>query len=76
MTTQPYAHYDQVFVIMRTDASPTREQTAEAGINLVKALWTHAEAETEVARLNQSSHDAGSVYFWKAVRLERRAAVV
>jgi hypothetical protein len=76
MTASPYAHYDQVFVIMRTDASPTREQTAETGIHLVKALWTHTEAEMEVARLNQSSHDAGSSYFWKAVRLERRAATV
>lgn len=76
MTASPYAQYDQVFVIMRADAAPTREQAVETGIHLVKALWTHAEAETEVARLNQSSHSAGSSYFWKAVRLERRAVTV
>lgn len=76
MRTQPYAQYDQVYVIIRSDASVTVEQSSEAAISLVKALWTHTEAETEVARLNQSNHDAGSVYFWKAARLERRVAAM
>lgn len=75
MTTSPYTHSDQVFVIIRTDAVPAGA-IPEISIHLVKALWTHADAETEVARLNQSSHDAGSIYFWKAVRLRRRTATV
>jgi hypothetical protein len=39
----------------------------------LKALWSQAAAEVEVARLNQTVNDRGQIYFWKAARLERHA---
>jgi hypothetical protein len=53
MRTQPYAHYDEVYVIIRSDPSVTGEQSPEAVVSLVKALWTHTEAETGAARLER-----------------------
>jgi hypothetical protein len=74
MTTTPYLHYDQVFVILRMDPTASREGALESGVGLLKALWSQAAAEEEVARLNQPHRDQHAVYFWKAARLERRVA--
>lgn len=73
---QQYALCDQVYVIIRSDTSATSGQSPEAVIGLVKTLWAYTEGESEVERLNQSSHYGGSVYFWKAARLERRVAAM
>ena len=73
MTTTPYLNYDQVFVILRLD--PTTGREGEAGIGALKALWSQAAAEAEVARLNQPHRDQHAVYFWKAARLERRVVL-
>jgi hypothetical protein len=74
MATSTYSQHDQVFVILRSDAS-THERSPESAVALVKALWSQTAAETEVTRLNASAHEQGTVYFWKAARLERPAAV-
>ena len=74
MRADPYPQYDQVFVILRVDTAAARERPPEAALALVKALWSAAAAEAEVVRLNQTNHDAGTVYFWKGARLERRVA--
>ena len=74
MRADPFPQYDQVFVILRVDTASARERSPEAALALVKALWSAAAAEAEVVRLNQAGHDTGSVYFWKATRLERRFA--
>lgn len=73
MTTTPFLEYDQVFVILRLDATASREGGPETGIGVLKALWSQAAAEEEVARLNQPHRDQHAVYFWKAARLQRRA---
>lgn len=72
MTTQTYQQYDQVYVIIRVDTSVSRERAPESAVALLKALWTEAEAEAEVARLNQPNREQGYVYFWKAARLGRQ----
>ncbi len=64
--------YDRVFVILRTDTSANQSKAPETAVTVLKALWSEAAAEAEVARLNQSAHEHGSVYFWKATRLERQ----
>ena len=74
MTTIPYLQYDQVFVILRVGPTAGREGAPESGVGVLKALWSQAEAEAEVARLNQPHRDQHAVYFWKAARLERRVA--
>jgi hypothetical protein len=74
MTTDSAVHYDRVFVIMRVDASPRREQAPETAVALLKALWSETAAEAEVVRLNQPNRERGTLYFWKATRLERRLA--
>jgi hypothetical protein len=73
MTTVPYLHYDQVYVILRVDPAASQEGAPETGIGVLKAFWSQAAAEIEVARLNQPHRDQHAVYFWKAARLERRA---
>ena len=73
MTSTPFLHYDQVFVILRADPATNREAAPEAGVAVLKALWSQAAAEAEVARLNQPRREQHEVYFWKAARLERRA---
>jgi len=75
MTTTPYLHYDQVFVILRLDPTAGRDGATEAGVGVLKALWSQEAAEAEVARLNQPHRDQHAVYFWKAARLERRVAL-
>ena len=72
MTTTPYLTYDQVFVILRQDPPEGREGHGESRVHVLKALWSQAAAEQEVARLNEPHRDQGSVYSWKAARLERR----
>jgi hypothetical protein len=74
MTTTPYLQYDQVFVILRVDPTAGRDGAPESSVGVLKAFWTQAAAETEVARLNQPHRDQHAVYFWKAARLERRVA--
>ena len=74
MTSTPYAQHDQVFVILRVDTAAGRERPPEPTVALLKALWSAMAAETEVARLNQLTREPGTVYFWKAARLERRRA--
>jgi hypothetical protein len=74
MTTQRYAQYDQVFVILRVDTSADSRGAPETAVGLVKALWSAAAAEAEVARLTQLNRVPETVYFWKAARLERRLA--
>jgi hypothetical protein len=74
MTTLPYLQYDQVFVILRLDPTASRERAPERGVGLLKALWSQAAAEAEVARLNQPHRDQHAVYCWKAARLARCAA--
>ena len=53
MTTTPYLHYDQVFVILRLDPTASRERAPESGVGLLKALWSRAEAEAEELRLGR-----------------------
>jgi hypothetical protein len=65
-----------VFVILRVDTSPMGRSAPESAVALLKALWSEADAEAEVERLNRGQHERGSVYCWKAARLERRAAPV
>jgi hypothetical protein len=74
MTASPYLRYDQVFVILRVNTSADQTSAPEAGVALLKALWSEAAAEAEVERLNQSNRERENVYFWKATRLERRLA--
>ncbi len=74
MRADPFPQYDQVFVILRVDTASARERSPEAALALVKALWSAAAAEAEVERLTQAGHGAGTVYFWKSTRLERRVA--
>lgn len=71
MTTS-FLQYDQVFVILRFDPTASGEGAPETGVGVLKALWSQAAAEAEVARLNQSTHELETRYFWKAARLERR----
>ena len=66
--------YDRVFVILRTDTSANQSKAPETAVTVLKALWSEAAAEAEVTRLNQSAHEHGSVYFWKATRLEQQRA--
>ena len=73
MSATPYSQSDQVFVVMRGDPASDHAQTVEASVVLLKALWSQAAAEAEVARLNQTRNEHGQVYFWKAARLERHA---
>ncbi len=72
MMTEPTMAYDRVFVILRVDTSPSRERVPEAAVALLKALWSEAAADAEVERLNRGNREHGSLYFWKATRLERR----
>ena len=72
MTTSPYLEYDQVFVILRVDPTAGREGAPETGVGVLKALWSQAAADAEVARLNQPHREQRTVYFWKAARLARR----
>jgi hypothetical protein len=74
MTTLPYLHDDQVFVILRLDPTASRQGGPEAGVGVLKALWSQAAAEAEVARLNQPHRDQHALYCWKAARLARRGA--
>ena len=74
MTSTPYAQHDQVFVILRAATAASREHAPATAVALLKALWSAAAAETEVARLTQVNREPGTVYFWKAARLERRVA--
>ena len=66
--------YDRVFVILRTDTSANQSKAPETAVTVLKALWSETAAEAEVARLNQSAHEHGTIYFWKATRLEQRLA--
>ena len=69
--------YDRVFVILRVDTSRSSASPArapESTVTVLKALWTEAAAEAEVARLNQLNREHGNVYFWKATRLEQQLA--
>jgi hypothetical protein len=72
MTSYPYPHHDEVFVIIRVETAPDRPRTPETSFGLVKALWSAAEAEAEVIRLNQSQRAPDTRYVWKAARLARR----
>ena len=63
--------YDRVFVILRVDPSAGEARAPESTVTLLKAVWNEAAAEAEVARLNQLNREHGSVYCWKATRLER-----
>ena len=72
MTSSPYAEHDQVFVILRVDTAASRARAPETAVTVLKALWSAAAAEAEVARLNQLNRAPGTVCFWKAARLERR----
>ena len=74
MTSSPYAEHDQVFVILRADTSASRERAPATAVALLKALWSAAAAEAEVARLTELNREPGNVYFWKAARLERQRA--
>jgi hypothetical protein len=74
MSAYPFESYGQVFVIMRVTPPAAADRLPESAVALVKALWSAAEAEAEVERLNRSKHDDGSVYFWKATRLDRKVA--
>lgn len=74
MTPNSAATYERVFVILRVDAAARRERAPEHAVALLKALWSEAEAEAEVARLNQGNREQENVYCWKATRLERRLA--
>jgi hypothetical protein len=76
ITTDRDGTYDRVFVILRVDASPRGEGSPETAVAVLKALWSEADAEAEVERLNRGSHERGSVYCWKAARLERRSAPI
>jgi hypothetical protein len=68
--------YDRVFVILRVDTPSLRERGPETAVAVLKALWSEADAEAEVERLNRGNREHGSLYCWKAARLERRSAAM
>ncbi len=74
MTVNPSVTYEQVFVILRVDTTASRVGAPETAVSVLKALWSEAAAEAEVARLNQPSREPGYAYFWKSARVERRLA--
>lgn len=74
MPASSYQQYDTVFIILRAIDPASGTRTPENAVALVKALWTQAAAEAEVVRLNQGNPEQGSLYFWKATRLERHPA--
>lgn len=75
MTSNPYTLSDTVFVILRVEGAGDQERAPENTVHLLKALWSAAEAEAEVTRLNQAGKREHSDYFWKAVRLGRQPAI-
>ena len=75
MAAYPHESYGQVFVVLRVTPPGGSERLPESAVALVKALWSAADAEAEVERLNASKRDDNSVYFWKAARLDRKAAL-
>ena len=74
MTVNPAVTYEQVFVILRVDTTASRVGAPAPAVSVLKALWSEAAAEAEVARLNQPSREPGYAYFWKSARVERRLA--
>ena len=74
VTSNPAMTYEQVFVILRVDTTTSRVSAPETAVAVLKALWSEAAAEAEVARLNQSNQERGYAYFWKSARVERRLA--
>ena len=74
MTVDPFVTYEQVFVILRVDTTASRVGALETAVSVLKALWSEAAAEAEVARLNQPNREPGYTYFWKSARVERRLA--
>ena len=76
MSSNPAVTYEQVFVILRVDTTTSRVGAPETAVAVLKALWSEAAAEAEVARLNQPSREPGYAYFWKSARVERRLAPI
>jgi hypothetical protein len=69
---RPDQSHGQVFVILRVTA-PAGGGLPESAVGVVKAVWSATEAEAEAQRLNQTKRTDGSIYFWKAARLNRAA---
>jgi hypothetical protein len=66
-------NYEKAFAIVGLDTSEGVDiGSVPQSITVEKVVWTRAEAESEVSRLNRLKEGEGMVYFWTTTRVERR----